>query len=71
MLLLHRFSALKMERSGFSETFYKTSKCRILEDSILELLLLKPQNLTGTQNFKTQIEKGKVLWEVTCCSKGK
>jgi len=73
-VLLHHFPALKMEGSGFSEisvTFYQTSKCHIPEDGILNLLLWKPQNLTVTGNFKTQIERGKVLWEVIYCSNGK
>jgi hypothetical protein len=67
-VLLHRFPALKMKGSGFSEilvTLYQTS------DGILKLLLCKPQNLTVTGNLKTQIEKGKVLWEVIYCSNGK
>jgi hypothetical protein len=51
--------------------FLPDLKCHIQEDGILELLLCKPQNLTVTGNFKTQIDKGEVLWEVIYCSNGK
>jgi len=63
--MLHHFPALKVE---ISVTFQQTSKCHIPEDGIL---LWKPQNLTVTGNFKTQIESGKGLWEVIYCSNGK